>query len=114
LLNHSLNRWQAPGDRTDIQKFTQTFGPEFNGYSFAALSNLAYTDASFIRFKNISLAYNFPVKWLTGMHMNTGQIYITGQNIFTITKYEGLDPENNNGFVVPPLRIVTLGIKLSF
>jgi len=39
---------------------------------------------------------------------------VQGQNLWTITKYKGADPEFRNGGLLPPLRIITTGLQLTF
>ncbi len=47
------------------------------------------------------------------MGMQNLRIYAQGQNLFTITKYKGLDPENSSS-ALPPLRMLTVGIEIVF
>ncbi len=86
-----LARWQKPGDVKPIQQFT-TYED-----SYVTSSNYEYADASYIRLKNISLSYKLPAKWGIKYLLNS-TIYFQGQNIFTITRYNGLDPENGSFF----------------
>jgi TonB-linked SusC/RagA family outer membrane protein len=110
-----LNRWQRAGDNTNIQRFTSTFGSAARkAGANLSISDALYSDASFIRFKNVSLAYAFPAKWLHSLHMNYGQLYIRAQNLFTITGYKGADPENQNMYVLPLLKTIVAGISLKF
>jgi hypothetical protein len=58
-------------------------------------------DGSFMRIRNVQLTYNFPTAWL-GKALSSAKIYVQGQNLFTTTKYSGLDPEVNlQSFTVP-------------
>ncbi len=50
-------------------------------------------DGSYLRIKNISLAYNFPRKWLKSTPIETLKLYVNIQNLYTWTKYSGYDPE---------------------
>ena len=50
---------------------------------------------SYLRLKTVTLSYNFPKKWLNKIHLSRLQAYVTGQNLFTLTKYKGYDPEVN-------------------
>ena len=72
-------------------------------------------NASFLKLDNITLGYNF--KKLFTEKLN-GSIYGTMQNVFTITPYKGLDPENdNNGIdkqVYPRPQVFLLGLRLNF
>ena len=59
-------------------------------------SNLFVEDGSYLRGKNIRLAYNVPTTWLNAMHlsgMTRLQLYVSAQNFFTVTNYTGYDPE---------------------
>ena len=54
----------------------------------------------YLRLRNLSLGYTFPKKMMDKMGVDRLRFYIQGQNLFTITKYTGLDPEittNNTG-----------------
>ena len=52
-------------------------------------------DGCDMRLKTVTLSYNFPKKWLNKIHLSRLQAYVTGQNLFTLTKYKGYDPEVN-------------------
>jgi len=76
---------------------------------------------SFLRLDNASLGYNINTKKIPGIEKF--RIYITGQNLFVITKYKGLDPEvNMNGLApgvegrdyYPKSRTISLGLNLTF
>jgi TonB-linked SusC/RagA family outer membrane protein len=76
-------------------------------------SDAAIQDASFIRLKNVSLAYNVPQIWSNRLKLSSVQIYLHGENLLTFTKYKGLDPETL-GASLPPLRMMIAGIKTTF
>ena len=82
-------------------------------------------DASYIRLKTLSLSWNVPKEWLQKAHLDWAQLYVNAQNLFTITKYKGYDPELGSiGYDVtrqgidnyryPSQRIFNIGLKLSF
>ena len=83
------------------------------------LSDYYLQDASFFKFDNITLGYTLPELFKTSadnraMSMN---IFATVQNVATITKYTGLDPEISGGIdnvIYPRPRTYVLGIKLNF
>ncbi|MFC4218510.1 SusC/RagA family TonB-linked outer membrane protein [Flagellimonas marina] len=56
-------------------------------------SSYLIEDGSFFRIKNIQLTYNFPDKILSSIGLSRAQLYVQGQNMFTFTKYSGLNPE---------------------
>ncbi|WP_316814259.1 SusC/RagA family TonB-linked outer membrane protein [Pedobacter heparinus] len=105
-----IKRWQKSGDDTNIQRFTTT---NFSSYSNYRESDGVISDASFIRLKNIALSYKLPASILTKMKLKGIRVYAQAQNIMTITKYKGFDPETQ-GLVLPPLFFVTGGIQLTF
>jgi len=111
-----LNRWQKPGDITSIQRYTQSFDlPYYEAYSNSySLSDNAIGDASFIRLKNFSLSYNLPDNTLKRLKLKTFRIFIECQNILTVTKYKGYDPENQSTGYLPPLKTLAGGIDLNF
>jgi len=72
-------------------------------------------NASFLKLDNITLGYNFAKLFTAKLN---GSIYCTLQNVFTITPYKGLDPENsNNGIdnnIYPRPRVFLLGLRLNY
>ena len=107
-----FNRWQNIGDIAPVQR--ATFG-QFPGASAAGQmqseSNEAISDASFIRLRNITLTYKVPKIFSSGMDAS---VYLQGQNLLTITSYEGPDPEQPLSYILPPLRQITMGLQLGF
>ena len=111
-----MDRWRQPGDQSNVQRFTY-FDPGATvqtGYSRVIQSDHAIGDASFIRLKNVSFSWTFPSEWMNKVKVSTARIYLQGQNVFTVTRYKGLDPENQNSQSLPPLRVTTLGIQVTF
>ncbi len=82
------------------------------------LSDYFVQNASFLKCDNITLGYNFEELLKTGAyHGLSGRIYASCTNVFTITKYSGLDPEQTSGFegsVYPRSRTFLLGLNLNF
>lgn len=85
------------------------------------INSHAVEDASFIRLKTVQLAYNLPLAKLN--FIRSAQLYVTGQNLFTITNYTGSDPEvsafgtsnvraDYNSY--PLTRTYTVGLNLNF
>ncbi|MDO5637843.1 MAG: SusC/RagA family TonB-linked outer membrane protein [Myroides sp.] len=113
--------WGMPGmmsnqpqgyDKSPIQKpSTGADAQVFQNYNIYMQSQAAYSDASFIRLKNIVLNYSLPAFKASRLK---GYIYISGQNVLTITKYRGLDPESQSNVSVPPLKVWSLGATFSY
>ncbi|MGV0940861.1 SusC/RagA family TonB-linked outer membrane protein [Empedobacter sp. ULE_I140] len=79
-------------------------------YNLMRSSTLSIVDASYIRLKNISITYDIPLK----DHFLKPQIFLQGQNLFTLTPYKGGDPEFKYNRFLPPLRTIVMGMKLNF
>ncbi len=84
-----LNRWENPGDATDIPAI------KANSNDNSQISTRFLENGSYLRFKTITLAYRFEPKWLTHIGLSAASVYVSGQNLITITKYAGFDPEVN-------------------
>lgn len=77
------DRWKQPGDITDIPRHGVT--PQFD--------DRFLENASFLRLKNVTLAYAFPQRLLSKSNFfSSARIYLQGQNLLTFTGFTGLDP----------------------
>jgi len=95
-------------------KYTTSYGtPAANAYGYWAGSDAAIENASYIRLKNVSLAYNFPSSVVKHLKMSGLQVYVHAQNLLTFTKYQGLDPETLSN-ALPTVRMMIAGIKTTF
>jgi TonB-dependent starch-binding outer membrane protein SusC len=118
LLNLSTkyqDRWRKPGDIAKYQKVSQGFDVDHFFADFLLLFNqvdMTYEDASFLRLKNLYLGWNLPSKISSHIGLNALKIYAQGQNLLTFTRYSGYDPETQST-VVPPIKVFTIGIKIS-
>lgn len=108
-----LDRWQKPGDNALVQRFNQNYGI-YSSYNFLTQSDGAWMDASYLRLKNVSLSWQLPSAWKQKMHLQNARIYTQAQNLFVITKYKGSDPETRSLTSLPPLRVWTVGVQLTF
>lgn len=107
-----LQRWQKPGDITSIQRYSsdRRLASQFVS---AQQSDAVYSDASYVRLKNVSLSYQLPSSFQNKFHLQNARIYLQGQNLLTFTRYKGLDPETKSSLSLPPLRILTLGLRMT-
>lgn len=74
-------------------------------------------DASYLRLKNLTLGYNLPAKLLKGISADGVRIFFSGDNLVTITKYKGLDPErggSGNFVQYPQNKIYSFGLNVKF
>lgn len=120
-----MNRWQNPGDITDVPQ------ARLGGGNGTKQSSRYLSDASYIRIRNITLGYNIPPSVTSKMKMSGVRLFFGAQNLFTFTEYKGWDPEVNytgtgrstqntnimqgvDFYTAPQARTYTLGINLSF
>ncbi|ETZ24172.1 SusC/RagA family TonB-linked outer membrane protein [Pedobacter sp. V48] len=113
-LSVVMDRWQQPGDQSGVQKFstTNSVNTIFNYAKYDG--GIAIQDASYIRLKNISVSYTLPAKLLSAIRVKQAALNIQGQNVLTISKYKGLDPETLSMYSLPPLRVFSVGLNLTF
>lgn len=81
-------------------------------YNYIA-SDAMLVNTSFIKLKNVNLSYSFSPALANKLGMQHFRIYALGQNLLTLTKYKGWDPETPS-VVLPPLRTVTIGVQITF
>lgn len=131
LDEYVLERWQKPGDITNIPRATVNGA---NAANLAYRNNYRYSsavwdDASFIRLKNVSLSYDIS-KWAQKLNISRAVLLFNAQNLFTWTSFRGMDPEmpgfdrsyisdvNPFGAVrtiaTPSMRTYTFGAQLTF
>lgn len=106
-------RWMKPGDNAKVAKATTSFLSLFNQGNFIN-STGAYTNATYARLQNVSVSYRFPAKLIKPMRMSALSVYAAGQNLFTLSKFNNLDPESMLSGRMPPLRAYTIGLNLTF
>jgi hypothetical protein len=114
-----LRRWKKEGDETDIPR--ALYGAGYNWLG----SDRYVEDASFLRFRTLTLRYTLPKSVAGKLKVKNISAYATVENLFTWTKYTGQDPEVSvrgaDPFRVaidysstPPVKQFTLGVTGSF
>lgn len=102
------DRWKKPGDITDIPRYDVV----------AKLDDRFLENTSFLRLKNLTLAYSLPQSLLRKTNFfSTARVYLQGQNLLTWTGFTGLDPEVASNIYraqYPASRQFTLGVEVSF
>lgn len=86
--NSNWSRWEKPGDIATHPRMERNGNLESNKPSSRYLE-----DGSFLRIKNITFSYNLPYKWLKSAKIQSCRVFISGDNLFTFTKFSGIDPE---------------------
>lgn len=104
--------WHAPGDSAPYQLYTSGSNQEvLQKGEYFGLSDAAVSDASFIRLKNISLCYTLPEKLIPNVGF---RLSLEAQNLLTFTRFKGADPEFTQGGQLPPLKVFSVGLQLTF
>lgn len=129
------NSWRQPGDIAEYPQLVRNsfypYDDEGNpgtGQTFIGNSgyNTKYLEkADFVRLRNVTLGYTLPKRILNKVWINNARVYVTATNLFTITDFNGYDPEQileggnlggiiNNGNELPQSRIISMGLDLKF
>lgn len=103
-----LNIWTTPGQITDIP------GAKYDVH----VTDHMLQNASFLRMKTLSIQYEFPKKWMQATRYIKGvKVFGIARNLFTITPFEGYDPEPDQNLVqfnYPNTRQFVIGAEISF
>ncbi|MDB5231759.1 MAG: TonB-dependent receptor [Chitinophagaceae bacterium] len=112
----ALNRWTGPGTSNDFPRLTTT-DPNHN---FSNPSAFYLESGDYFRIKVLQLGYTLPSSLISKVHFQKVRIYVSGNNLVTLTKYTGFDPEIGGGSYgidrgfYPQARSFTAGINLTF
>jgi TonB-linked SusC/RagA family outer membrane protein len=83
------NSWKKQGDVALLPRLNSQDGTS------QQISTYFVEDGSYMRIKNIQLTYTLPSSIVSKLKLSQVQVYVQGQNLFTFTKYKGLDPDIN-------------------
>lgn len=107
-----IYHWQKPNDVGPYQGYSNSNGArQIANTRMSSQSDAVYSDASYIRLKNIALSYVLPKEFIKGV---TCKVSLQGQNVLTFSKYKGVDPEFRSSGYLPPLRVYTTSVQLTF
>ena len=113
-----MDRWTSEGTSNSTPRYTWVDTNKNN-----RISDLYIEDGSYIRLKNLQLGYTFPSDFLSKIRATNWRIYISAENVFTLTNYTGVDPEIGaissfdigiDRAVYPQARTVRVGTSLTF
>lgn len=107
-----LNRWQKPGDVTDVPRINSS--DQYTDYT----SDRWLVSSNFLSLNNITLGYTLPQKWTRSWGVESIRIYGAAENIALWTKRHGLDPRQgygtSNSSTYSPIRSVSGGLRVQF
>lgn len=119
MYAETINRWHGEGTSNSIPRMTT----ERNNLNHRS-SDLWVESGAFFRLKNITLGYTLPGNITGPLRLTKARFYVTGQNVFLLTKYRGIDPElgytdgtrqlNVDYAQYPQARTWSIGASLTF
>lgn len=117
LPSYMLERWHGEGTSYKYPRLSEN---DENGNWLS--SDLYVKDGSYLRLKNIQLGYTLPKSLTTKFFVQNLRIYVGAENLFTVTGYDGFDPEISSGGtslgvdkgVYPQAKTFTLGANITF
>lgn len=110
--------WKNPGDQSDFPRLANYHASlmQFEGAIASNLENVHY-----LKMKQLTIGYNVPDKIVKSMKLSGIRVFFTGENLFTLTNYSGLDPEvvsiysGKDDFGYYPLaRKISVGLTINF
>lgn len=108
-----LNRWQKPGDITDVPRMDAGKTTTFN-----ASSDRWLVDASYLNIRSINLSYNLPKSWLSKIDLGACKVFGSVENLAQFNKRDGMNVQQNftgvTSNVYIPARTFTAGINFTF
>ncbi|MBB1283721.1 TonB-dependent receptor [Flavisolibacter sp. BT320] len=126
MENQFYNQMETVSDRYSANN-TDGSLPRFThqNKNNTAVSDRWVEDGSYLRIQNVSIGYNLPKEWIRKASLNNVRLYVSGQNLYTFTKYKGYDPEIgafNRGISLmnvdnghyPNPRSITFGANVEF
>lgn len=87
--------------------------PRETGMNNPYLHVIGYQDASYLRFRNLTLGYSLPNSITTLAHMQSVRVFAALENFITFTDYQSYSPESNPGDYPEP-RVIQFGLKVTF
>ena len=109
---YAMDRWQEPGDQTNVPRFVygEDAGPQN--------SSRYIHSTDYLRLKNLTLGFTLPSEWTRKALIDKARIYFSGSNLLTWAKWKQYDPETPvNGEVfceAPAMRTFNFGVQLTF
>lgn len=113
----ALDKWTPDNIGAGLPKYTTTAGsPAYSAINNIRLygSNFKLGDASYLRLKNISLAYELPKKLTGKMGVERLRFYANAQNLLVLTSYKYADPETQTLLRTGPLKNISVSIQTTF
>jgi TonB-linked SusC/RagA family outer membrane protein len=116
-LAYVIDRWTGPGSTNEHPRLTT--GPTNNNL----FSDYFVEDGSFVRLRNLQFGYTLPSTLLRKIHIESLRVYVAANNLITLTRYMGFDPDLSSSSVLsagvdygmyPQARSLMSGLQIKF
>lgn len=116
-LNYYIERWRGEGTSNSVPRMTT------RATSNNVFSDFFVEDGSFIRLQTIQLGYSLPTSLLEKIQLDQFRLFVTAENVLTLTRYKGYDPAASSGSPVgsgidngfyPIPKTITAGVNIKF
>jgi hypothetical protein len=118
-MREALLRWRRPGDITHVPRYES--GNTYNNQQ----SSRFLEDGSYLRLKNLTVGYTLPSSLVTRYRVGSIRVYLSGTNLWTLTRYSGPDPEVStldgsttaqglDFYTLPQVRTAIVGLSVGF
>ncbi len=108
-----LNRWQNPGDITNVPRLDNTRSSQFG-----ATSSRFITDASYLSINNVTLSYQVPGRLLSRISAASARVFVSGENLHFFTARKGMNVNGafsgTTGDTYDAARVITAGLSVNF
>lgn len=116
VLAQGWSRWEKPGDQATHPR------PVFGGNMNSNQASSRYLeDGSYLRLRNVTFSYDLPSSFLSGVRVTYAKVFVSGDNLLTISKFSGMDPEvglgaggGTSSVKYPISRKILFGLNVSF
>lgn len=109
------DRWQQPGDVTNVPRLAANFGQDAN---FNSTSTRFLTKADYFALNNARIGYTVPERFVTRMGVSMINLYVSGDNLMMVSARKGLNPQTmigtSNSGIYMPMTTFSLGAKVEF
>jgi TonB-linked SusC/RagA family outer membrane protein len=108
------NRWQNPGDITDVPRLSNNVDLSSNG-----VSSRFVTKADYLSLNNVRLGFSMPQDFLKSINMTGLDIYVSGDNLLLLSRRDGFNPSASlsgasNTYRYSPMSTISIGLKAKF
>ncbi|ATL46730.1 SusC/RagA family TonB-linked outer membrane protein [Chitinophaga caeni] len=112
-LDDNWSRWEKPGDNATHPKYVLNGNKNSNKPSSRFIE-----DGSYLRLRNVTLSYDLPKTWLQSLKVEGVRVSFSGDNLWTLTKFSGIDPDADDravmGFKYPFATRWLAGLEINF